>query len=396
MNNIEQQRFFSRELLDWYGRSKRDLPWRRHRNPYYIWISEIMLQQTRVDTVIPYFNRFIERFPTVESLADAPEDEVLKCWEGLGYYSRARNLQHAARQVKEQYGGVMPSGKEEVFGLKGVGPYTAGAIRSIAFNIPAPAVDGNVMRVLSRYFLIEEDIMKGSTRSHMEELVVTLIPEGRASDFNQGLMELGALVCTPKSPKCLTCPVMEHCAGRLEGKEESLPIKTKAKPPRPEYRVTALVEGKGEHAGKVLIRKRPATGLLASMWELPHISVSPEGGSGLASLPDEAAMDRLAGVLKDEGIPITPVSHFMNAEHTFSHIHWNMRVFRCQWRDIGIDHLYAAESAASYDADLMGEVEGESNRDVPFRWISEDDMEFYAFPNVFLRILNQYFSSMQK
>ncbi|UNK19227.1 A/G-specific adenine glycosylase [Paenibacillus sp. N3/727] len=398
MNNIEQQRFFSRELLDWYGRNKRDLPWRRHRNPYYIWISEIMLQQTRVDTVIPYFNRFIERFPTVESLADAPEDEVLKCWEGLGYYSRARNLQHAARQVKEQYGGIMPSGKEEVFGLKGVGPYTAGAIRSIAFNIPAPAVDGNVMRVLSRYFLIEEDIMKGSTRSHMEDLVVRLIPEGRASDFNQGLMELGALVCTPKSPKCLTCPVMEHCAGRIEGKEESLPIKTKAKPPRPEYRVTAIVEGKDEHAGKVFIRKRPATGLLAGMWELPHVSVSPEGGAALASLPDEAAMDRLAGELKGEGIPITPIAHFMNAEHTFSHIHWNMRVFRCQWRDIGNNHLYAAESAASYEVDLtlVGAAEGESGRDVPFRWISPDDMEFYAFPNVFLRILNQYFSSMQK
>ncbi|WP_106768954.1 A/G-specific adenine glycosylase [Paenibacillus faecalis] len=395
MNNIEHQRLFSRELLEWYGRSKRDLPWRRHRNPYYIWVSEIMLQQTRVDTVIPYFNRFIEKFPTVEALADAPEEEVLKCWEGLGYYSRARNLQHAARQVKEQYGGVMPSGKEEVFGLKGVGPYTAGAIRSIAFNIPAPAVDGNVMRVLSRYFLIEEDIMKGSTRSHMEDLVVSLIPEGRASDFNQGLMELGALVCTPKSPKCLTCPVMEHCAARLEGKEESLPIKTKAKPPRPEYRLTALVEGKDEHAGKVLIRKRPATGLLAGMWELPHILLSSDKGAGLASIPDEAAMDRLAGELKDEGIPIVPVSHFMNAEHTFSHIHWNMRVFRCQWRDIGTDHLYAAESAASYEPvfTLVQEGEEKLDKDVSFRWISADDMQFYAFPNVFLRILNAYFFS---
>ena len=186
-----------------------------------------MLQQTRVDTVIPYFHRFIERFPTIQSLADAPEDDVLKCWEGLGYYSRARNLQAAARQVTEQYGGVMPSGKEEVSGLKGIGPYTSGAIRSIAFNIPVAAVDGNVMRVLSR-FLIEEDIMKVKTRTKMEDLVLMLVPDGRASDFTQALMELGALICTPKSPKCLVCPVMEHCTARFEGKEESLPIKTKA------------------------------------------------------------------------------------------------------------------------------------------------------------------------
>lgn len=162
--------FFSRNLLEWYHGQKRDLPWRRHRNPYYIWISEIMLQQTRVDTVIPYFNRFIERFPTVESLADAPEEDVLKCWEGLGYYSRARNLQHAARQVKEQYGGMVPNDRDAVFSLKGVGPYTAGAILSIAFNRPEPAVDGNVMRVLSRYFLMEDDIAKGPTRVKMERL----------------------------------------------------------------------------------------------------------------------------------------------------------------------------------------------------------------------------------
>lgn len=395
MDTLEQQRFFSRELLDWYVRSKRDLPWRRHRDPYYIWVSEIMLQQTRVDTVIPYFNRFIEKFPTVESLADAPEDEVLKCWEGLGYYSRARNLQFAARQVKEQYGGIIPSGREEVAGLKGVGPYTAGAIRSIAFNLPAPAVDGNVMRVLSRFFLIEEDIMKGSTRSHMEDLVVKLIPEGRASDFNQGLMELGALVCTPKSPKCLTCPVMEHCSGRIAGKEDSLPVKTKAKPPRPEYRLAAIVEGTGSYAGKVLIRKRPAAGLLAGMWELPHVAESPTGGTAGVSLPDEAAMDRLADALRED-IPVSPLEHYMNAEHTFSHIHWNMRVFRCTLRWAEDTGLTTAESAAAYEVrpkGTGGAVQDATGANGTFRWIDKEDMELYAFPNVFLRILNRYFSS---
>ncbi|MBY0162404.1 A/G-specific adenine glycosylase [Paenibacillus lautus] len=382
MHNTEHKRYFSQELLDWYEINKRDLPWRRHRDPYYIWVSEIMLQQTRVDTVIPYFHRFIERFPTIQSLADAPEDDVLKCWEGLGYYSRARNLQAAARQVTEQYDGVMPSGKDEVSGLKGIGPYTSGAIRSIAFNIPAAAVDGNVMRVLSRYFLIEEDIMKVKTRTKMEELVLTLVPDGRASDFTQALMELGALICTPKSPKCLVCPVMEHCSARLEGKEESLPIKTKAKPPRPEYRLTAIVEGTGVHEGKILIRKRPAAGLLAGMWELPHVIVPADGGSVPAAMPEETAMVGLRDALLEEGIPVQPIGHVMDAEHTFSHIQWNMGVYRCKWQDVPPAALQAAESAAAYET-------GEEN----FRWIHVQDMERYAFPNVFIRILNAYFSS---
>ncbi|WP_069188328.1 A/G-specific adenine glycosylase, partial [Paenibacillus sp. GM2] len=235
----ESKLYFSKELLGWYETAKRDLPWRRHRNPYYIWVSEIMLQQTRVDTVIPYFQRFIERFPTIQALAEAPEEEVLKCWEGLGYYSRARNLQAAARQVMERHDGIVPDNKKDVSALKGVGPYTSGAILSIAYNQPEPAVDGNVMRVLSRYFLIEEDIMKIGTRTLMEDLATELIPPGRAGDFNQALMELGALICTPKSPQCLICPVMVHCAGRLEGAEDRLPVKSKAKPPRPEYRLVA-------------------------------------------------------------------------------------------------------------------------------------------------------------
>lgn len=382
MLNTEHKRYFSQVLLDWYEINKRDLPWRRHRDPYYIWVSEIMLQQTRVDTVIPYFHRFIERFPTIQSLADAPEDDVLKCWEGLGYYSRARNLQAAARQVTEQYDGVMPSGKDEVSGLKGIGPYTSGAIRSIAFNIPAAAVDGNVMRVLSRYFLIEEDIMKVKTRTKMEDLVLTLVPDGRASDFTQALMELGALICTPKSPKCLVCPVMEHCSARLEGKEESLPIKTKAKPPRPEYRLTAIVEGTGVHEGKILIRKRPAAGLLAGMWELPHVIVSADGSSVPAAMPEETAMVRLRDALLEDGVPVQPIGHVMDAEHTFSHIQWNMGVYRCKWQDVPPAALQAAESAAAYET-------GEEN----FRWIHVQDMERYAFPNVFIRILNAYFSS---
>ncbi|SEU29221.1 A/G-specific adenine glycosylase [Paenibacillus sp. NFR01] len=392
----EAKSYFSRHLLEWYKRQKRDLPWRRHRNPYYIWISEIMLQQTRVDTVIPYFNRFIKRFPTIEALADAPEEDVLKCWEGLGYYSRARNLQHAAKHVKEHFGGQVPNDREAVFALKGVGPYTAGAILSIAFNRPEPAVDGNVMRVLSRYFRIEDDIAKGPTRIKMERLAAELIPEGEASHFNQALMELGALVCTPKSPHCLTCPVMEHCAARIAGCETSLPVKTKAKPPRPELRLAALVEGRGEHAGRVLIRQRPSSGLLARMWELPHWPVPAEDDAETGAPPAEAAaLDRLRRSLLQAGIFARPEKHWMAAEHTFSHLVWTLQVYACR-EEAAPAVPGAAEARAGYPAAerfMDGAAAPEDHGAV--RWITRGDMANYAFPNVFLKLLNQYFAERE-
>ncbi|GGO08882.1 A/G-specific adenine glycosylase [Saccharibacillus kuerlensis] len=388
----ESKAYFSRELLLWYDRSKRDLPWRRHRDPYFIWVSEIMLQQTRVDTVIPYFNRFIERFPTIRDLAEAPQEDVVKMWEGLGYYSRARNLQAAAQQIVELHDGKMPSEREHVFALKGVGPYTAGAILSIAFNRPEPAVDGNVMRVLSRYFLIEDDIAKPKTRVAMEKMIPELIPEGRASDFNQALMELGALICTPKSPHCLICPVMEHCRGRIEGMERDLPIKTKAKKPRPEQRLGVLLEGSGEHEGRVLVRRRPKTGLLAGMWELPHIAAGSGAEAGDLGL-DVAQLEEL---LEDRGLAWSPMSPYLTAEHTFSHIHWTMRVLIAREESETLAHL-AAESGVPYavavpeaaeaEDELIDEETGEE-----WRWISREDMETIAFPNLFLNILNRYFA----
>ncbi|MHA0856456.1 A/G-specific adenine glycosylase [Paenibacillus sp. CMAA1364] len=382
MFNVEQQRYFSEHLLEWYLENRRDLPWRRHSNPYYIWISEIMLQQTRVDTVIPYFNRFIERFPTIADLANAPEQDVLKCWEGLGYYSRARNLQYAAQQVLDLHGGQVPSDKESVLALKGVGPYTSGAILSIAYNQPEPAVDGNVMRVLSRYFLIEEDIMKGSTRTLMERLVVDLIPEGQASHFNQALMELGALVCTPKSPYCLTCPVMEHCDARIAGKELELPIKSKSKPPRPEQRIVGLIEGKGIHAGRILIRQRPESGLLARMWELPHF-LSPI--TQKERLTDSYAQDILDKALLEEQIPAIPMEHFMDIEHIFSHIRWNLQVYHCE----ELASLLVAESNETYAVDSL-EIGDPATE---YRYINEQEMALYAFPNAFLKIINHFFES---
>lgn len=387
MDFQDKKSYYADRLLEWYDLCKRDLPWRRTKDAYRIWVSEIMLQQTRVETVIPYYERFMDKFPTAIALAEAPESEVLKAWEGLGYYSRARNLQAAVREVQEQYGGQVPDTPEHVASLKGVGPYTAGAILSIAFNRPEPAVDGNVMRVLSRFFLLEDDIAKPSTRVRIERVARELIPDGRAGDFNQALMELGATVCTPKSPHCLTCPVMEHCAARLAGREHELPLKTKAKPPRPEQRLVALVEGEGEHAGRVLIRQRPGSGLLARLWELPHVLAAPPAGPlggalsgqlGASVGTDTAALAADMAVLAAtlaaaDGVALVPESWLMDAEHIFSHIRWDMRVYRCRER---------SEAAGRRPVALPAH----------YRWLAPGEIDRFAFPNVFLRILNAYWN----
>ncbi|MBD3921589.1 A/G-specific adenine glycosylase [Paenibacillus sp. PR3] len=407
LSQAELAAFFGRELLGWYDVVKRKLPWRINRDPYRVWVSEIMLQQTRVDTVIPYYERFMQRFPTVQALAEAPEEDVLKHWEGLGYYSRARNLQAGAREVVERYNGIVPDDAASVASLKGVGPYTAGAIMSIAFNRSEPAVDGNVMRVLSRFWLLEDDIAKPATRVKIEKLARSIIPEGRAGDFNQALMELGALVCTPKSPGCLTCPVMEHCAGRLAGREAELPIKTKAKPPRPEWRLGVVVEGSGENAGRVLVRQRPDTGLLARMWELPHVLVPKDAEKRLRSDKSEAESEReqasladlLARMLHEEaGLLIRPLRHWTKAEHVFSHIHWHMDVFEADLPSIGAvasgDVNASEQSILAEGLGLVAEAtssyEGDKKLPSGYAWIGPEAMDTLAFPNLFLKLLQQH------
>ena len=250
---------FQDDLIGWFASEQRDLPWRKDQDPYKVWVSEIMLQQTRVDTVIPYFNTFLKYFPTIEALANADEEKVLKAWEGLGYYSRVRNLQSAVREVHEKYNGKVPDSPVEISSLKGVGPYTAGAILSIAYGKPEPAVDGNVMRVLSRILLIWDDIAKSSSRKVFEEAVRELISHENPSFFNQALMELGALICTPTSPSCLLCPVREHCQAFHEGVQKELPIKTKKKKQRSVQLAAGIFTNE---KGMILIRKRPDTGLL--------------------------------------------------------------------------------------------------------------------------------------
>lgn len=307
-----------RSLLDWFAVHQRDLPWRRSRDPYRIWVSEVMLQQTRVEAVRPYYERWFDRFPTPHDLADAPEDEVLKAWEGLGYYSRARNLQSAVREVVQRYGGEVPDDAEAVRSLPGVGPYTAGAILSIAYNRPEPAVDGNVLRVLARLYAIEHDIMKPTTRTAMEELVRELIPDGQAGAFNQALMELGALVCTPSSPKCGACPVANLCRAKAQGLTGSLPVRTRAKKPRPVDIVTGIVR---RADGRVLIARRPPDGLLAGLWEFP-------GGERPPDVSWEQALHAI--LLERYGMEVEVEAHLVDVRHTFTHLVWNLRAFTCQ------------------------------------------------------------------
>ena len=295
-------------LVDWYRAERRDLPWRKRMNAYRVWISEIMLQQTRVETVIPYFERFIRELPDVAALAAVSDDRLMKLWEGLGYYSRARNLKETACRIMEEYGGEFPETYEEIRALKGIGSYTAGAISSFVYHIPKPAVDGNVLRVVARITADDSDIARGATKKKMEELVEEVIPRTAPGDFNQSLIELGAIVCLPGGrPKCEVCPVRHICRAHAEGRELDYPVKTKAKARRIEVRTVFLFRD----AGKTVIRKRPAKGLLAGLYEFPN---------------REGRLTK-KGVIeysKELGLAPVRVRKLGEAKHIFSHVEWHM------------------------------------------------------------------------
>ena len=261
---------FRQKLLAWYDENKRDLPWRRSKNPYHIWVSEIMLQQTRVDTVIPYYERFLDWFPTVESLANAPEERLLKAWEGLGYYSRVRNMQTAAQQIMSEFEGKFPSTYEGISSLKGIGPYTAGAISSIAFNLPQPAVDGNVMRVLARLFEVNHDIGNPSNRKLFQAMMEVLIDSDRPGDFNQALMDLGSDIEAPVNPRPEESPVKEFSAAYQHGTMDRYPIKAPKKKPIPIYLKALVVQNS---QGQFLLEKNESEKLLAGFWHFPLIEV---------------------------------------------------------------------------------------------------------------------------
>jgi A/G-specific adenine glycosylase len=258
------------KLLHWFAKEQRLLPWRRHYRPYEVWVSEIMLQQTQMDTVLPYYERWMKRFPTLASLAESEEKDVLKHWEGLGYYSRARNIHRSAKEVVENHGGRFPESFEAILALKGVGRYTAGAIASIAFNQDKPIVDGNVLRVLSRVYAIGKPIDIEANREEFWKLQEKLIPAGKARYFNQAMMELGALVCTTQNPACALCPIRSHCQAYKTGTQEDYPVKAKKKR-CVKIGASALVLKKN---GKFLIRLRPVGKIMGGLWEFPEWKLS--------------------------------------------------------------------------------------------------------------------------
>lgn len=320
---------FRKKLLVWYDAHKRDLPWRRTQDPYKIWISEIMLQQTRVDTVIPYYERFLDWFPTVADLAQAPEEKLLKAWEGLGYYSRVRNMQKAAQQIMENHGGVFPSSYEEISKLKGIGPYTAGAIASIAFGLPEPAVDGNVMRVLARLFEVDYDIGVPTNRKIFQAMMEILIDPARPGDFNQALMDLGSDIESPVNPRPEESPVKEFSAAYQHGTMDRYPIKGPKKKPVPVYLTAFIIK---DSQGRYLLEKNEREGLLSGFWHFPLIEVDGLSGNlGQLSLldvqghlvdnPDILSFEQdydLAIDWQDRSYPIV--------QHVFSHRKWQVQL----------------------------------------------------------------------
>ena len=330
-------------LLAWYDTARRSLPWREQVSPYRTWVSEIMLQQTRASAVIPYFERFMEALPTVEALAAADESQLLALWQGLGYYSRARNLQKAAKTIVHDLGGVFPDSYEELLKLTGVGEYTAGAIASIAFHRPVPAVDGNVLRVVARLTDCSDNILNEAVRRRFREELQKIIPHDRSGDFNQGLMELGALVCLPNTePKCGECPCRHFCLACKGGHQTSLPVREKDKGKRKEEKtVFILRRGEGE-----AVRQRPKDGLLASLWEYPNV---------------EGALNEQEAAAQLSNWNIIPHKWLKTAhkKHVFTHIIWEMTV---------------------YTIEIMGEGYSE------WSWRNEENADDYPMPTAFSKL----------
>jgi A/G-specific adenine glycosylase len=339
-------------LLAWSRAHCRHLPWRGEHDPYRIWVSEVMLQQTRVETVIPYYRRFLSRFPTLRSLAEADLDEVLKVWEGLGYYARARNLHRAARRVLEDHGGQLPAYRDALLALPGIGPYTVGAILSLAFRQDAAVLDGNVRRVLSRLFAVDGDLRSAATRKRLWNLAEALLPPGQAGPFNEGLMDLGATVCTARDPRCADCPLSEECQGYQEGNPGKYPARVQRRP-LPHYDVAAGIIWRGE---QVLISKRHADDLLGGLWELP-------GGK---REDGETLEECLAREVREElGIEIAVGGLLITVRHAYTHFRVTIHVFHCRY--------------------LSGQPQALGCAD--WRWVQPDELGDFAFPAADRRIL---------
>jgi len=344
-NQAAQSAAIGQRLLAWYQRHGRDLPWRRTRDPYAIWVAETLLQQTQVGTVIPYYERFLARFPTVEALAAASLDDVLKAWEGLGYYARARNLHRAARRVVAEWGSHLPHTPEQLRRLPGVGRYTAAAVASIAFGQDAAALDANVRRVICRLYAIDRDPGRPETQRQLEELAQAVMPPGRAGDANQAFMDLGATICTAANPRCVICPLAELCLARQAGRQDALPVRA-VRPNRPHHDVTAAVIR--DQNGHFLIAQRPLESMLGGLWEFP-------GGK---RLPGEELRDCLRREIEEElGVEIEVGELLCAIDHTFTHFHMTLYAFDCR--------LVQGEPRCIGCLDL--------------RWVSLDEASAFAF-----------------
>ena len=345
VDGTEDSAIIGKRLLDWYERHRRDLPWRRTRDPYAIWVAEIMLQQTRVETVVDYYERFLVRFPTLDELAAASLDEVLKAWEGLGYYARARNLHRAARQIMQQEPSQVPETPEALRNLPGIGRYTAAAVASIAFGHDAVALDGNLRRVLCRIFSIDDDPGRPNTQRLLEGLAEMMMAPGRAGDFNQALMDLGAMICGT-TPRCLLCPVNGWCRAYREGIQNELPIRA-TRTQRPHRDVTAGIIWDGH--GRFLITQRPLDGMLGGLWEFP-------GGK---RRPGEALPACLRREIHEElAIEIQVNDLLCRVEHTFTHFYMTLYAFDCYWLSGAPQRLGCTD----------------------LQWVTLDHLEPYAFP----------------
>ncbi|EGP5002454.1 A/G-specific adenine glycosylase [Enterococcus faecium] len=371
----EETKEFQDQFIQWYEQEKRNLPWRYNRDPYRIWISEIMLQQTRVDTVIDYFYRFMEWFPTIEELATAPEEKLLKAWEGLGYYSRARNIQAAAKQIMSEFDGKMPQTPEEISSLKGIGPYTTGAIASIAFGLPEPAVDGNVMRVVSRLFCIEADIAKASSRKIFDEAMRKIIDETYPGEFNQAMMDLGSAICTPTSPKCEACPIQAFCLANKRGIQTSFPVKTKKAKPKNVYYISAALQN---HSGAYYFEERDSQKLLANMWTFPMVEVTQEEYERLKKeweakqevdlFDDLVAEDGKELPFEKQELFIWQTRHLGEVTHVFSHLKWHVLLF----------YGRATE-----------EAEQEFTENKTSKWMKPAAFDSVVFPKVQMKLVEQ-------
>jgi A/G-specific adenine glycosylase len=343
---------FIPSLLAWFAKQKRQLPWRDTDDPYQIWVSEVMLQQTRVATVIPYYERFIKIFPNIEALAKAKDGVLMKAWEGLGYYARARNLREAARQIIAKHAGQMPQTRLELIELKGFGAYTAASVASLAFGEDCAAVDGNVMRVLSRFCAIESDTRKAAAKREFQRIAEAFLPTGQAKQFNEALMELGAMVCKPKNPACEVCPIRRYCRAYAEGRVNELP-RTFRKPAIPHHQIVIGVVHK---SGKVLIALRPSEGLLGNLWEFP-------GGK----LKGEETLEECCRreILEETGLTVEVGKRFSLVQHSFTHFRITLHAFHC---------LYRSGKAAPKASQKI-------------RWVKLAELDEYAFPKANKKII---------